>query len=300
MKKIDQLILALVLIINISFISSCSNDDEVNEWNVNFVSLQQADYLRPLPSFTLSHTGQKGVEGTVEFECVAVLQKVTDKDVRVDIDVMSEGISAEKIKQTEEYFVVKAGSLRSEPITISITDWSDWAELKEEFERKLEIKISNVESLDKNVAISEIHQQLDLKITKGAFFWEVAWLTNVTDWDFVFMDGVNNAQSNSVNGTGGKAVSTNGVPFWLSVDFGKEITILKVQTKHGYYAPSKVELFSSSDNSDWVSLGEFTVSGGTQTITFDKPVMTRYMKYQMITVPRWSVDISQFIVEAYK
>ena len=38
----------------IPFFSSCSDDDSVNEWDMSYVSLLPADYLRPTPSFTLN------------------------------------------------------------------------------------------------------------------------------------------------------------------------------------------------------------------------------------------------------
>lgn len=33
----------------IPFFSSCSDDDSVNEWDMSYVSLLPADYLRPTP-----------------------------------------------------------------------------------------------------------------------------------------------------------------------------------------------------------------------------------------------------------
>lgn len=51
----------------IPFFSSCSDDDSVNEWDMSYVSLLPADYLRPTPSFTLKHVEEEGIEGSVEF-----------------------------------------------------------------------------------------------------------------------------------------------------------------------------------------------------------------------------------------
>lgn len=44
----------------IPFFSSCSDDDSVNEWDMSYVSLLPADYLRPTPSFTLKHVEEEG------------------------------------------------------------------------------------------------------------------------------------------------------------------------------------------------------------------------------------------------
>ena len=49
----------------IPFFSSCSDDDSVNEWDMSYVSLLPADYLRPTPSFTLKHVEEEGIEGSV-------------------------------------------------------------------------------------------------------------------------------------------------------------------------------------------------------------------------------------------
>lgn len=43
----------------IPFFSSCSDDDSVNEWDMSYVSLLPADYLRPTPSFTLKHVEEE-------------------------------------------------------------------------------------------------------------------------------------------------------------------------------------------------------------------------------------------------
>lgn len=51
----------------IPFFSSCSDDDSVSEWDMSYVSLLPADYLRPTPSFTLKHVEEEGIEGSVSF-----------------------------------------------------------------------------------------------------------------------------------------------------------------------------------------------------------------------------------------
>ena len=114
------------------------------------------------------------------------------------------------------------------------------------------------------------------------------------------MTGVENSASNSVAGTGTNDVATNGVPFWLTVDFKEVKNVTGVQTTHwgAEYAPSKVEIFSSENGDDWVSIGQWDTKGRTQTITFDERVKTRYLKYQMITVPS-RVDITRFYIYAW-
>lgn len=126
-------------------------------------------------------------------------------------------------------------------------------------------------------------------------------LTNAKDWIFTFMEGVENAESNSVAGTGSNDVATNGVPFWLTVDFKEVKTVTGIQTTHwgAGYAPSKVEIFSSENGDKWTSIGQWDTKGRNQTITFDERIKTRYLKYQMVTVPS-RVDITKFYIYAWE
>lgn len=84
------------------------------------------------------------------------------------------------------------------------------------------------------------------------------------------------------------------------IDFKEVKNVTGVQTTHwgAGYAPSKVEIFSSENGDDWVSIGQWDTKGRTQTITFDERVKTRYLKYQMITVPS-RVDITRFYIYAW-
>lgn len=101
------------------------------------------------------------------------------------------------------------------------------------------------------------------------------------------MEGVENPDANSVAGTGGSDVATNGIPFWFTVDLKQMKTVTGIQTTHwaAAYAPSKVEIFTSENGREWISIGQVDTKGRTQTITFNERVKIRYLKYQMITVP---------------
>lgn len=146
------------------------------------------------------------------------------------------------------------------------------------------------------------YQEIVLKISKSAERKkENVLLTNAKDWIFTFMEGVENPESNSVAGTGSSDVATNGIPFWLTVDLKTVKTLTGIQTRHwgAGYAPTKVEIFTSEDGEKWVSIGQWTTKGGTQTITFEESVKTRYLKYQMITVPG-RVDITRFYIYSWE
>lgn len=210
-------------------------------------------------------------------------------------------IDANKINLSAKNLLIKTGSTASEPITLSITDWKYLENTKEALEYTLKIKIADIESTSAEVTNAAYYQEIVLKISKTAEKKkESVLLTNVKDWIFTFMTGVENSASNSVAGTGTNDVATNGVPFWLTVDFKEVKNVTGVQTTHwgAGYAPSKVEIFSSENGDDWVSIGQWDTKGRTQTITFDERVKTRYLKYQMITVPS-RVDITRFYIYAW-
>lgn len=79
------------------------------------------------------------------------------------------------------------------------------------------------------------------------------------------------------------------------------VTCAGIQTTHwgAGYAPSKVEIFSSENGDKWTSIGQWDTKGRNQTITFDERIKTRYLKYQMVTVPS-RVDITKFYIYAWE
>lgn len=286
----------------IPLLSSCNDDDTINEWDISYVSILPADYLRPVPSFSLRHVEEEGIEGTVEFQFMSTVQKAAQQDIKVYISAECEGISADKVNITSKELIIKAGSLNSEPSTVSITDWSDLVSITKEAEYSLKIKMTSIETTGSDVANSSYNQEINLKITKSAEKQkENILLTNAKDWIFTFMEGVENAGSNSVAGTGTSDVATNGEPFWFTVDLKTTKVVSGIQTRHwgAGYAPSKVEIFTSENGDDWVSLGQKDTKGSTQTIMFDERIKTRYLKYQMITVPG-RVDITRFYIYSWE
>lgn len=286
----------------IPLLSSCNDDDTINEWDISYVSILPADYLRPVPSFSLRHVEEEGIEGTVEFQFMSTVQKAAQQDIKVYISAECEGISADKVNITSKELIIKAGSLNSEPSTVSITDWSDLVSITKEAEYSLKIKMTSIETTGSDVANSSYNQEINLKITKSAERQkENILLTNAKDWIFTFMEGVENAGSNSVAGTGTSDVATNGKPFWFTVDLKTTKEVSGIQTRHwgAGFAPSKVEIFTSENGDDWVSLGQKDTKGSTQTIMFDERIKTRYLKYQMITVPG-RVDITRFYIYSWE
>ena len=152
----------------IPFFSSCSDDDSVSEWDMSYVSLLPADYLRPTPSFTLKHVEEEGIEGSVEFQFMATTQKAVTQDINVHYSVTCDGIDADKINLSAKNLLIKAGSTASEPITLSITDWKYLENTKEALEYTLKIKIADIESTSAEVTNAAYYQEIVLKISKTA------------------------------------------------------------------------------------------------------------------------------------
>lgn len=305
MKKFFHYIIMAALLGGTVPFASCNDDEnQLNEWNMTYIYLLPADYLKPaVTDFQLTHSEGSGVEGSVEFEWMATASKAVEQDVTVQIDVTSTlPISADKINVSSKTAVIKAGSTHSEPISLSITDWSDLSQVKEAAEYTLDIKMTGLNTVTTGVTYGEFNQKFTLKISKAAEKpKEEKLVCTPQDWIFTFMEGVENANSNSVAGTGSADVATNGNPFWLTVDLRSVNTVGGIQTKHwgSTYCPTKVEVFCSDDGEEWISLGQYDTKGSTQDIKFAERVNTRFLKYQMIEVPD-RVDITKFSVYMYK
>lgn len=306
MKKFFHYILMAAFLGGTIPFSSCNDDDEnqLNEWNTTYISLLPEDYLKPLVTdFNLTHAEGVGVEGNVEFQFVATASKVVEQDVTIGIEVSTTlPISSDKINLSSSTVTIKAGQKQSEPVTLSITDWSELESVKEAAEYTLNINMKIINANSEGIAYSDFNQGFTFTIKKAAEKPKEEVLVNTPkEWIFTFMEGVENAGANSVAGTGSSDVATDGKPFWFTVDFKSVKTVTGIQTAHwgAGYAPTKVELFTSSDGKDWESIGVFETSGATQTIKFEDKIETRYLKYQMIDVPG-RADVTRFSVYMYQ
>lgn len=305
MKKFFHYILMAAFIGGTISFTSCSKDDEtINEWNMNYISLLPVDYLRPLSNeFNLTHAEGTGVEGTIEFQFMAKASRAVEQDVTIDIELTTNiPVSKDKIVLSSQKAIIKVGQTQSEPIELSITDFSELADIKEAAEYTLDIKMKSISTNATGVAFGDINQEFAFVVKKTAEKPKQEVLVKTPqEWIFTFMEGVENPDANSVAGTGSSDVATNGVPFWLTVDFKTVKTVTGIQTAHwgGAYAPTKVELFESENGKDWVSIGVFETSGSVQDIKFENRIDTRYLKYQMIDVPG-RVDITRFSVYFYQ
>lgn len=293
MKKIYQIILIITLCIGLTpLIYSCADDDDsINDWDMSYVTLLPADYLTTIPTYTLKHVEEEKIGESLEFQFVAAVNKTAKQDVKVYFDFECDKFSVDKIEATSETVVIKAGSKVSDTITIRVTNWEELEDIKEALECALKIRLKDIETTDENVRNSVYYQDITLKISKSVEeLKKSVVMTNIKDWDFTFMEGVENSESNTAAGTG-KSVVTSDVPLWLTVDI-KEIRILTgILTYHGTKTgPTKVEILSSENGTDWISVGQFDTGGGfIQKVEFSKRIRTQYLKYHMIDAPNPNV-----------
>lgn len=88
------------------------------------------------------------------------------------------------------------------------------------------------------------------------------------------------------NYTGGD--TCNGTPHWISIDFGKEETfdIIDYVGRGGANGDvSRYNLYVRDENGDWklsIQDGEFAAEQGTNTITFNEPVTTTGIKFELL------------------
>lgn len=306
MKNRISLSIAVLLGVLTPTLSSCDDKEEAfNEWTATYVSLQRQDYLSgDVKEFKLSHdaSGIGGDEVSLTFNVKT--QQPAPADITVALQVEGEeGLPADMITLSNRSVTLRQGETQSETITATI-DRKTFAETKDKFSHAFQISIADITTSDKNTVVSEYLRTLRANVSKTAYCNlklatppNSALMTNQTDWDFAFQDGVENAGSNSVAGTGGNDVATNGVPFWVTIDLKKSQEVRGIQTRHwgAAYAPTAIEIYYSADGVNWTSLGEIATSGSSQNITFITPIETRYLKYQMVTVPG-RVDLTALYV----
>lgn len=296
MKKFPiYLLMAGVVISLTTLFAACSEDDETkDEWSSTYAYIASNYFLRPTSAFVIDHTREGEITGTenVVIPFSIRLNRAAEKDVTVGIKIISDNIPAEAIQLTSNQLDIRKGEYESVEDTVSIPDWAFAKQNEEKTNYRFSIAInvnggayftlsSNKSKADFEV-LKNARCKMELKEPEDAYLWQAK-----GGWTFAFQEGVENAGSNSVAGTGSNDVATNGVPFWVTIDLNDVFIVKGIQSKHwgGSYAPSQIEMLYSEDGENWKSMGVLVTNGGTQKIAFTAPVETRYLKYQMMTVP---------------
>ena len=300
----NKLAFAAVALLATGF-AACSEEEEANEWNSNYVYLKPTYLGHETASFTLGHNGS-GITGKIpETTFNVALYEPSNQDVTVELTVeSSENLPADKVQLSSVTATIPAGQTMSDLITVSIPDWSFQAENRTKTEYKSAVKIASAQG---KVLISQ-RSQIAFKVLKNAFVNlasgtpEGALIPDRTVWKFTIQPGVENADNPGVLIDGKNTdVAVNSGVFWIQVDLTKTTTVTGVRTGSfgSSYAPRRIELATSDNGSDWVSHGELATSGTTQTTKFLAPVTCRYIKYNIITgSSNGRLDITEFNVFA--
>ena len=114
MKNFYKLILMAALSLGAApFVTSCSDDEEADEWNATYVYLQREDYLvSNVKTFNLTHDAE-GIGGDeISMTFAAKTQKPVSKDIIVSLDVKSdaEGLDVSKISLSSFRLQLKQGN----------------------------------------------------------------------------------------------------------------------------------------------------------------------------------------------
>lgn len=313
MNKYCKFILMATLIAGgAPLFTSCDNDAwdvegrDAGEWSANYVYIQRQDYLSgDVKTFVLDHDIDGVISGDdVQMTFNVKTQKPAPADITVKLDLTcDESFDASLIHMTATTAKIPQGETQSEDIVVSVASES-LAQIDNKFEAGFQVSISEMSANGGNAHISENLNTIKAKIRKTARCKllsgapeNCASMNGLTDWTFKIMDGVENSGSNTVAGTGGGDLATNGKPFWITVDMKKEQKVFGINTKFwgSSYAARRVEIYTSADGRTWESLGELATSGTPQDITFVKPITTRYLKYELLNVPG-RVSLTRFNV----
>lgn len=171
-KKSFVYILLIVLMGAVIPLASCDDDDLTtaqsgSKWNTTYVTLHSSNYLKPLPSFTLNHSRENGVEGKVNFQYIVMTSKAATHDIIVDVEIECNiPISNSKIELSASNLKIKSGENKSEPVTLNISDWSELESIKDKQDYVLTIKMKNITSQDKNISEGEFNTKIVLSIIK--------------------------------------------------------------------------------------------------------------------------------------
>lgn len=301
MKKFYQNILILmVAFIVLPFIVSCSDDEEVNEWEANYVYLQREDYTQ-IPSFVLTHT-PLGVTGDVIQKFLLKVQRPVDKDIHARLSVTCTDFDSKYVSLSESEVIVRANELASDTINVSIPDLSFMNDTKEAADYHFEVKIESLEPHDSALKISDLQQVMKITVNKEAYaFYKYGapansnFVSNRLDWTVTLGEGLTGLAKNVIDGQSNTVVSRSEGKLEVMLDFGSMQNLVGIRTMHTYsYTPTEVELFTSENGNDWHSLGVYErVASTTEPITFLAPIQTRYLKYTALN-SKGKINLGEF------
>lgn len=280
--------------------AACSDDEGDTSWFETYAYLVP-EHLGILDkSVTLSHTAA-GITGDASLVFSVGLNKAAAKDLTFSFDVVaSETLPENAVALSKQEVTVPAGELVSAPVTLSVSDWSFAADMRDKAEYSIAVSLAQTPAW-------KLGRQnlLTLDITKNAYLNLKAEAPanpkqiDRTNWVCSKMDGIE-GDANVLKGTAGGDVASNSAPWWVMVDMAATHTLIGAKTTHwaSAFAPTQIEVETSADGTNWTSHGVLDVWGGTQNWSFIEPVTCRYLRYTALA-PNSRTDITgMFLYEA--
>ena len=212
--------------------AACSDDEGDTSWFETYAYLVP-EHLGILDkSVTLSHTAA-GITGDASLVFSVGLNKAAAKDLTFSFDVVaSETLPENAVALSKQEVTVPAGELVSAPVTLSVSDWSFAADMRDKAEYSIAVSLAQTPGV-------ELGRQnlLTLDITKNAYLNLKAEAPanpkqiDRTNWVCSKMDGIE-GDANVLKGTAGGDVASNSAPWWVMVDMAATHTLIGAKTTH--------------------------------------------------------------------
>lgn len=311
MKRYYKLIMMMVCLFGTLSFSSCKDDEDSNEWNATYVSLQRIDHLQTIKSFSLSHHILKGISGDdVTTTFAAVLNKPSSSDVIVSLNIKAattsgEEIPTENLQVSSRQVTIKAGETKSEEVTVAIPDWTFALNRAEATTYNIEASIESIEAkgntlIAKNSDLNKIKlpvykgTRLNLEETTAPEYDRI----DRKDW-IMALGGSPRGGSDPYNliDDSYSDVASDGGLFWFTADMGepKELGVIMLQYYGTGYGIQQVEILTSDSGASWSSAGILTLERKNPNyIKFIEPVKTRFVKVNIVSKRSNTVSVIEF------
>lgn len=285
---------------------SCSSDDDINMWDATYVYLMPEHLGIYTTEFDLTHKGSNITGPETKIQFYVALNRAVDNDVTVDLSLAtSKTLDMEKVNLSSASVTIPAGQLKSEPITMSVEDWSSETTIKTEVKYSADVKLGNVQTKD---VFAGTQNKLGMAITKSTLLnlevgvpAESALIENRAEWDITIDESAENASNPQRLIDGNNTdIAKNNAGFWITVDLKKPTLVTGIKTSFwgSYYAARFVEVLVSDNGSKWESQGKLRVSGSPQDVKLVEPITTQYIKYNIITPFSNRLSVTEFNVYA--
>lgn len=166
---IKTVILALGLFLGTSCEDEIDTAQPGSKWNTTYVTVHPKDYLTPLKTISLPHSKEGGIKYDFSFQFILKTSKPVSSDVAAQVVIEHNlPIDRDKIVLSSSQIMVKAGESQSNPVSLCISDWSDLENFQDKQEYNLQIKVEDLLSREKDIALGDYYRDIKLLIVKQA------------------------------------------------------------------------------------------------------------------------------------